>query len=118
MKTTLAAAIAALALPAAAHAADPPGKTVFLAQKCDQCHSVQSEGIAVSRESGGDEEVTLRVIDLSGAGLDGDAAFLKAYLLKDQAGADGKKHPKKFKGTDPDLAALAGWLAERKTPAK
>ena len=83
-------------------AADDPGKGVFLAQKCNMCHSVDSQQIAqTSKMAGG---------DLSAVGSTRDAAWLTQFLKKEAATAEGKKHSKEWKGTDAELAQLTAWL--------
>jgi hypothetical protein len=55
--------------------------------------------------------------DLSGVGLTHDAAWLTKYLQKTEA-KNGKKHMKKFRGTDEDLGVLTAWLASLKHEMK
>lgn len=90
---------------AAAAAAAPDGKALFLAQKCDMCHSVPAAGITRTTKS---EKV-------AGPDLPGkhtDAAFLKKYLAKQEA-IDGKKHSKEVKA-EADAAALVEWILKQK----
>jgi cytochrome c5 len=80
------------------------GKAVFLAQKCNMCHSVPVAGI----------EKTTKSEKIAGPDLPGkhtDAAFLKKYLAKEEA-IDGKKHVKEFKGADAE--ALISWILKQK----
>src|SRR5690349_9450927 len=76
------------------------GKKVFVDNKCAQCHSIKSENIAAEEKES---------VDLSGVGTRHPAAWLKGYLLKTEE-KDGKKHKKKFRGTDAELDALVAWL--------
>lgn len=81
------------------------GKKVFSDSKCAQCHSVDSEKIPADEKDG--------AVDLSGIGAKHDAAWLRGYLLKKEA-KNGKKHKKKFNGSDADLDTLVKWLASLK----
>jgi cytochrome c5 len=96
--------LAALCLPAAAAAAVPDGKALFLAQKCNMCHNVPTAGIEKTMK-------TSTASDL--VNVKGDAATV-AKVLKKQADVGGKKHPKEFKGTDEELNALVAWILAQK----
>lgn len=98
-----------LTVPQPARAADPPGKAAFLAQKCNMCHSIDSQGVARTGKS-----EKMAGPDLSNVGAEHDAAWMTAYLKKEQANAEGKKHGKGWAGSDEDLAALTEWLASLK----
>jgi cytochrome c553 len=98
--------LALLVAVAPAQAEDPPGKTVFLAQKCDMCHGIESLGIAPKAEK-------MKAADLSAIGSEMDAAALTAYIAG-QTQRDGANHKKPWKGTDEDLKQLAAWLATLK----
>lgn len=84
-----------------AEAAD--GKEVFLAQKCNLCHAVSSAGIEATTTN-----EKLKGPDLSTVEMP-DAAALAAYLKQEEM-IDGKKHKKKFTGSDEELSALIAWL--------
>ncbi|MBI2890306.1 MAG: c-type cytochrome [Nitrospirae bacterium] len=95
------------------------GKDLFLKGKCDGCHSVKAEKIEkqISKKTG----KTKKGPDLSGVGLDHDAAWIVKWLKKEQK-KDSRykkgtevKHKKKFKGTEEELKGLADWLALKKT---
>jgi cytochrome c2 len=105
---TLLAAGAAIALSAtpagATEAAD--GKAVFLAEKCNLCHSVSSAGIEATTKS-----EAMKGPDLSTTGPH-DAAALAKYLKQEET-KDGKKHKKAFKGSDEELQTLIAWLNEQ-----
>lgn len=103
----LAAAVAAAGLigPAAA-GGSTDGKEVFLAAKCNLCHAVSGAGIEATSTN-----EKLRGPDLS-AVAPGDAAFLAGYLRQEET-VDGKKHKKKFTGSDEELDALIRWLREQ-----
>lgn len=113
-----------------------PGKELFLGNKCNSCHMVSAQGIekrsaeaadeakgekAENAEKSDDapaaEAKGKKYPDLSGVGLTRDAEWLGKYLMKLEA-KDGKKHIKKFKGTDAELATLSGWLASLKDEVK
>lgn len=82
--------------------AKPDGKAIFLAQKCNTCHSVSTAGIertTKSEKMAGPDLATIKV----------DPAFLTKYLRK-QADHDGKKHGKAFTGSDQELATLIAWI--------
>jgi mono/diheme cytochrome c family protein len=93
--------------PAAGQAAAKlDGKAIFLAQKCNLCHSVPTAGIEKTTKSekmAGPDMVNVKT----------DAATLGKYLRK-QADKDGKKHTKAFTGSDEELGALIAWIQEQK----
>jgi cytochrome c5 len=95
------------AAPAAA-AGGPDGKAIFLAQKCNLCHSVSAAGIERQTKS---EKVAGP--DLTTATAKHDKAFLTKFIKKEEM-IDGKKHGKDWKGTDAELAAVIDWLKEPK----
>jgi cbb3-type cytochrome oxidase cytochrome c subunit len=101
--TFLVAAIVPMLAAHPAGAADDPGKAVFVAQKCNMCHSVDSQQIAqTSKMAGG---------DLSNVGATRDQAWITEYLKKATNGNNGKPHGKEWKGTDAELGQVAAWLA-------
>jgi mono/diheme cytochrome c family protein len=98
---------AAAPLPAAEGGMD--GKAIFLAQKCNLCHSVSTAGIEAKIKSD-----KMKGPDLVGV-LDAehDAEWIGKFLHK-QADLEGKKHAKEFTGSDEELTALIDWLAAQK----
>ena len=97
----LAVALCTLTVPMAAQAAG--GKDLFLANKCNKCHEIKSEGVAPIEAKEG-------IKDLSGVGKKHDAEWIKKWLMK-EVEMEGKKH--KFgawKGTPAELDTIAGWL--------
>jgi mono/diheme cytochrome c family protein len=95
-------ALAALGAGPAAGQGKPDGKAIFLAQKCNTCHSVSTAGLertTKSEKMAGPDLATVKV----------DPAFLTKYLRK-QADRDGKKHGKTFTGSDQELATLIAWI--------
>jgi mono/diheme cytochrome c family protein len=92
--------------PAAGQAGKLDGKAIFLAQKCNMCHSVPTQGI----------ERTVKSEKIAGPDLVNikeDAAFLTKWLHK-QAELHGKKHGKLFTGSDEELATLVAWIQAQK----
>jgi mono/diheme cytochrome c family protein len=92
--------------PAAGQAAKLDGKAIFLAQKCNVCHSVPTQGIVRTMKSekmAGPDLVNVKE----------DAAFLGKFLRK-QADLHGKKHGKAFTGSDEELGALIAWIQAQK----
>jgi cytochrome c2 len=98
-----------LAVPQAAQAADAPGKTVFMAQKCNMCHSIES--LQIERTSKSEKMAGPDLSNVGGAHL---APWITQYLTKEVANSEGKKHGKDWKGTDDELKQLADWLATLK----
>jgi hypothetical protein len=87
--------------------ADQPGddgKTIFLNNKCNMCHTVTSAGIESKKSD---------AVDLSTVGKDRTVEFLTKYLKK-EAKLNDKDHKSSYKGTDEDLAKLVEWLSTLK----
>jgi cytochrome c551/c552 len=96
--------------PVAAMAAD--GKALLTEYKCTTCHSVKNVGVEKTKKKKGP--------DLSGVGLDHDAAWFQKWLNKEvetkSAYSDKQvKHKKKWKGSDEDLKTITTFLAAQKT---
>lgn len=87
-------------------AADPPldGQAIFLAQKCNLCHTVSSQQIERTTRS----EKTAGP-DLTGLAERRDPDWTKKFVTR-QLDEDGKRHMKEFEGTPQELDALVGWL--------
>jgi mono/diheme cytochrome c family protein len=83
------------------------GKEIFLAQKCNLCHSVSSAGIERMVKS---EKVAGP--DLTGLAAKEDAATLTKFLKK-EGEIGGQKHGKLFTGSDEELAAVISWLQQQ-----
>ena len=92
-----------------AAAAEAPGKQVFLAKKCNICHSIDSQSIA--RTSKSDK---MKGPDLSNVGGTHLAPWIMQFLEREVATSDGKKHGKPWNGTDAELKQLADWLSTLK----
>jgi Cytochrome c len=101
--------VTAVLWPATAEAEDPPGQTVFLAQKCNLCHAVPAAGIEAKTESD-----KMRGKDLGGK-VEGEFADIAAFVRK-EGERDGKDHKKPFKGTDEELQAILDWLGSLEAP--
>lgn len=84
------------------------GKAIFLAQKCNMCHSVSSAGIEATTKS-----EKMKGPDITNNAAKQDAAVLTKYLRK-QADLNGKKHTKAFTGSDEELGALIAWMQKQK----
>ena len=109
-KITLALASAVVALSLGTTpllAADTPGaaKEVFLKHKCNECHVMKSQEIALAgkKPEGKPPE------DLGTVGAKRSETWIKNFLLKKEA-IDGQKHKKKFPGTPAELDEVAAWL--------
>jgi hypothetical protein len=85
---------------------DAPGKKLFLDQKCNTCHSVESQGITKTMASS-------KASDLSDVGSKRTEEWLTKWMKKEQD-VDGKKHSKTWSGTDADLTTLVQWMGTLK----
>lgn len=81
------------------------GKTIYLATKCQLCHSIQSDGI----DRTGKKEYS----DLSKIGTKRTAEWIVKYLKKQET-IDGVKHMKVLTNNDAEIETLAKWLASHK----
>lgn len=86
------------------------GKNIFKDNKCDKCHSVESQGI---ERAGAPPPGGKLPPDLSGVGLKHTADWIQGWLLKTEE-QNGKKHMKKWTGSDDELSTLVKWLASQK----
>lgn len=91
-----------LGIPAAG--AESAGNDLFLAQKCNMCHSVEGAGIQAKTTS-----EKMRGPDLTEVTTRQSDEFIGSYLRKETE-QNGKKHAKAFKGSDEELAALLTWF--------
>jgi mono/diheme cytochrome c family protein len=83
------------------YAAD--GKALFLSNKCNLCHTIDSQGIAKTSEK-------MKAPDLSNAsGMAESADWLKSFLKK-EVKKDDKAHQREFKGTPEELDTVVQWL--------
>lgn len=86
------------------YAEDAPGQAVFMAQKCNTCHSVEAVGIEAKMKS-----EKMKGPDLTDVASRHDAEWITKYLNK-EVDIDGKKHSKGFTGTDEELQQLLDWF--------
>jgi len=84
------------------------GQQVFLAQKCNLCHSVESAGIASKTQS-----EKMRGPDLTGVTTRREPDWIAKFVRK-KVDIEGQLHKKEFTGTDEELNALTAWLAKQK----
>ena len=87
------------------------GKSIFLDNKCSKCHSIESQGIKHTSEP--PEGAKYPPPDLSDVGNRHDAEWMQKWLHK-EVEQHGKKHMKKFTGSDDELKTLTTWLATLK----
>ncbi len=83
------------------------GKAIFESNKCNKCHSIDSEKISKT----GDEK---KSPDLSGVGKDHNADWMTKFVRKEEK-LNNKKHKTSYKGSDDDLKVLSTWLATLKS---
>ena len=93
----------------AEEAGSPSGKTAFLANKCNLCHSIESEKI--EKTTGGFQKSTDKNVppDLSTIGKKHNAAWMTKYLKKTEA-LNGVKHARFYRGSTENLEAITKWL--------
>lgn len=85
------------------------GQEIFLAMKCDMCHSVPTAGIEARTKS-----EKMKGPDLVDVASRHDAEWVAKFLRREVQLHDAD-HKKEFKGTDEELAALVDWLLEQKS---
>lgn len=86
----------------------PHGKDLFIAMKCNMCHSIESQDVEAKTKS-----EKMKGPDLSNIGSEKDAKFITGWLKK-EIEVDGKTHKGSFKGTDDELKELVDWLGTLK----
>lgn len=117
---SLLAPAALLLLAPTASADDPAGKTIFLASKCNACHTVKEADIkllAAETDSASEEEAepadpkakAVEPPDLSGVANRHTAEFMGKFLRKQET-IDGRKHRRRFRGTPEERDTLIAWL--------
>ena len=85
--------------------AQDEGKELFIKEKCNSCHSVESQGIEVTRQSSSN-----KAPDMSDAGnMITDADWAKKFVMR-EAELEGKKHRRPYNGSDKDLTQIVDWL--------
>ena len=93
------------------------GKSIYNQYKCAKCHAIKSENIARAGSEAPSQDGK-EPPDLSGAGVNHNAEWISKWLMKETENTNGKKHVKKFGGSDDELKTLSNWLATLKKPAK
>lgn len=99
------------------------GKTMFMDQKCANCHAIASlkiEKKAAAKETAEKADATSKkkeAPDLSNLGNTAKADWLGPYLMK-TADHEGVKHITKFKGNADSLKVMVDWLMTLKTASK
>jgi mono/diheme cytochrome c family protein len=89
-------------------AKEPAGKTIFLDNKCNTCHSIDSLSITKKMASS-------KAPDLSNVGSEKKAEWIVKWLKKEETLHE-KKHLATFKGTEDDMKTVAAWLETLKKP--
>jgi mono/diheme cytochrome c family protein len=103
--------------PAAAQAAGAAstktldGKELFTSQGCNTCHAMSTAAITAKMKSS-------KAPDLAQMKAKPDAQALSNYLRQQAPDAGGKKHAKAFTGSDEQLGALLGWIANNQKDKK
>lgn len=97
--------------------ASADSKELLIKKKCNDCHSVQIHSIEKKPTKKGKLR---KGPDLSGTGLDHDAAWFTQYLNKEiekKSNYSDKqvKHKKKFKGTPDQLKSVVQYMTTLKT---
>jgi mono/diheme cytochrome c family protein len=87
------------------------GKKLFLDNKCNSCHAVESRGIQKKGAASSGEKKGPP--DLSGIGSARKAEWLTGYMKKEND-IQGKKHIKAWTGNDEDLATIVKWMESLK----
>lgn len=117
MKTTLSisAFLFPLILTAGLAAADdespPEAKELFLANKCNLCHSIDSYEVVRKTKS-----EKIKGPDLSDVGSRHAADWIAGFLNRLELLND-KRHKKEFKGAPKEAQELAEWLASLEAPS-
>ena len=89
-----------------AEEAEPAGKKVFMDQKCNVCHSIESMSITKKTASS-------KAPDLSNIGSTQSAEWIAKFLLREEK-LNNKQHSKPWTGKKEDLTTLSTWLASLK----
>lgn len=118
--TVVVVTVVAIAATAFAQTAAPPardGKTIFLENKCNTCHTLAALKIERKGEPEEKSDDKLKPPDLSSVGLERKADWMARFLMKKET-LDGEKHKKLFKGSEADLKMLTAWLETQKAPKR
>lgn len=95
-------------------AASVDAKQRFVELKCNNCHAVSSVGITVQGGDDDEESGDVEPPDLSTVGDSHDKGWIARYLLRREKIED-REHPRRFRASREDLAALAEWLGGLKS---
>ncbi len=90
-------------------AAAEDARALFLANKCNTCHSVASAGIESKVKKGKKKGPDL-------GGLDKSPEWVLAFVHQREK-LDGKEHQKEFKGDDADIPSIVAWLSSLEAAA-
>ncbi len=85
------------------------GKKLFLDQKCNLCHSIPPAGIEAMTKS-----AAIKGPDLVNLTDKHDKEWVEKWLRLEET-MNGKKHKKKFTGSDEELDTLVDWLFMQKS---
>ena len=99
----------AVALLTSAKPLGDSGKTLFEKNKCNKCHAIESQGITCDGKAPSGKQPP----DLSDVGSKHKADWIERWLMKEEE-QNGKKHMKKFGGSEDELKTVATWLASLK----
>ena len=99
---------AAIVFAAAAPARAADGKEIFLAQKCNLCHSISVAGVEATTKS-----EKMKGPDLTGVAAEKGGEWVLKFLHK-EVDLNGKKHGKELKLTPEETKALVDWLVAQK----
>lgn len=103
LQATLVAVVASWTVLVSTGAAAADGKALFVENKCNTCHSVDSQSIEKTSEK-------MKGPDLSNAASLLESAEWAKSFIKREAKKDGKSHVRPFRGSDEDLEAIVDWL--------
>lgn len=103
----------------------PKGQDIFLKYRCNSCHTVKAAKIEKRKVEGEEEEGAAEATtakkkeppDLSDVGLKQKPEWMEGWIMRKEL-LDGKKHMKRYRGTDAELKDLVAWLSTLKTEDK
>jgi len=84
-----------------------------MAQKCNTCHSIETQQIAKTMKTVPSSMAKNPPPDLSNIGADKTAEWITKFLKKEET-LNKQKHPKTWAGKDDELKTLVDWLATLK----
>lgn len=103
----------------------PKGQDVFLKYRCNSCHTVKAANIEKRKVEGEAEEAGTEAAatskkqppDLSDVALKQKPEWMHGWIMRTET-LDGKKHMKRYRGTEAELKDLVAWLSTLKTEDK